>query len=131
MSIRRIVSWDMQGWAGVLFLLTLALTARAQSGQQSPSPQTPATTAVIGGSEVVSEKEARRKQARELALDGKYGEAYALGKQALVEEPNDLRTLLIVSWSGLFMATSGMPVNNTELIVYAQKALQLKRKSRF
>lgn len=113
--------------AGVLFVLALAVSASAQSVQQSPSQQTPAASAAtaVGSGEVVSEKDARRQQARQLAIDGKYSEAYALGKQALLEQPNDLRTLLIVSWSGLFMATSGMPVNNAELSVYAQKALQL------
>ena len=121
MNMRMIIPGDVR-WAAVLFMLSLTLAARAQSGQQT-TQQTPATAAV-GSSEVV-EKDARRKQARELALDGKYSEAYALGKQALVERPDDLRTLLIVSWSGLFMATSGMPVNHTELSVYAQKALQL------
>jgi hypothetical protein len=106
-------------------MLALTLRASAQSVQPSPSaqqPQAPITSAV-GDSEVV-EKDARKQRARQLALEGKYSEAYALGKQVLVEQPDDLRTLLIVSWSGLFMATSGMPINNTELIVYAQKALQ-------
>ncbi|HEX8772190.1 MAG TPA: hypothetical protein VF735_01215 [Pyrinomonadaceae bacterium] len=117
--------------AGLVCVLALAVSASAQSvQQQSPSPQqappvSAAAAAAVGGGEVVSEKDARRQQARQLAIDGKYSEAYALGKQALVEQPNDLRTLLIVSWSGLFMATSGMPVNNAELSVYAQKALQL------
>lgn len=111
--------------AGVLFVLALAVSASAQSVQQSPPQQTPPAAVVGSSGEVVSEKDARRQQARQLALDGKYGEAYALGKQALAEGPDDLRTLLVVSWSGLFMATSGMPVNNAEMSVYAQKALQL------
>jgi hypothetical protein len=124
MNMRMIIPGDVR-WAAVLFMLALTLRASGQAVQPSPSPQqsqAPIASAV-GDSEVV-EKDARKRQARQLALEGKYSEAYALGKQVLVEQPDDLRTLLIVSWSGLFMATSGMPVNNTELVVYAQKALQ-------
>jgi tetratricopeptide (TPR) repeat protein len=124
MSMRKIVTRDA-GLAAVLFVFALTLEARAQSGQVSP-PQTPSNeSAVTIAGNGITEKDARRKQARQLALDGKYSEAYALGKQALADEPNDLRTLLIVSWSGLFMATSGLPVNNTEVSIYAQKALQM------
>ncbi|HEX8143873.1 MAG TPA: hypothetical protein VF553_14840 [Pyrinomonadaceae bacterium] len=124
MNVRRIIPGGVL-WALVLlllFLLASALAAKAQSGQQTT--QTPASDAAAPGN-AMAEREARRAQARQLALDGKYGEAYALGKQALLEEPGDLRTLLVVSWSGLFMATGGTQVNSAELTVYAQKALRL------
>jgi hypothetical protein len=122
MSMRAIIQRNIC-LAAVLVLLVTALPVRAQTGQQ-PQPSTQASAAPTTGNEV-NVKAARKAQVRQLAVDGKYGEAYALGKQLLTEEPEDLRTLLSVSWSAMYMVTGGTPLNNAEATGYAQRALQL------
>lgn len=58
---------------------------------------------------------------------GKYAEAYALGKQNLASEPEDLSTLINTSYAGLRVATApGAPdTATTEAANFATKTIQL------
>ena len=50
------------------------------------------------------EKATRKTQLQQLMRDGKHAEAFAIGKQILAEEPEDLQTLIETSYAGLRVA---------------------------
>jgi hypothetical protein len=71
------------------------------------------------------EKGKRKVDLEQMIKDQKFAEAYALGKQILVDEPNDLTTLSRVSWSALQLAVTNKEVNAGEASAHARKTLQL------
>ncbi len=72
-----------------------------------------------------SVKEGRKTQLSQLFNDKKYDEAFALGRQILNDDPNDVATLYTLSRGGLFAATTGSEANNAATAQYAKKAVQL------
>lgn len=72
-----------------------------------------------------SEKEGRKTQLVQLFTDKKYDEGFALGRQILNDEPNDLLTLYTLARNGLFAAATGSETNNAATAQYAKKAIQL------
>ncbi|MBA3440501.1 MAG: hypothetical protein H0T92_11590 [Pyrinomonadaceae bacterium] len=72
-------------------------------------------------------KAAGKFQIADLLKQGKYAEAYALGKQNLASEPEDLQTLINTSYAGLRVATApGAPdTASTEASNYATKTVKL------
>jgi hypothetical protein len=58
-----------------------------------------------------------------LYKDMKYPEAYALGKEILVDEPDDLKTLIDLGANGYLVANN--PALTAEALQHARKALQL------
>ncbi|HEY0384855.1 MAG TPA: hypothetical protein VGC64_02535 [Pyrinomonadaceae bacterium] len=71
-----------------------------------------------------SEKEGRKVQLAQLFTDKKYDEGFALGRQILADDPNDLPTLYTLARNGLFAATVN-DANNAATAQYARKAIQL------
>jgi tetratricopeptide (TPR) repeat protein len=71
------------------------------------------------------EKAIRKPNLEQLMKDGKYAEAYALGKQILVDEPNDVLTLRQAAVAGFNLALTNKEVSAVEATNYARKALQL------
>lgn len=71
------------------------------------------------------EKGKRKVDLEQMIKDQKFAEAYALGKQILVDEPNDLTTLSRVSWSALQLAVTNKEVNAGEASAHARKTLQM------
>jgi hypothetical protein len=71
-----------------------------------------------------SQKEGRKKQLSQLFNDKKYDEAFALGRQILNDDPNDLATLHTLARGGLFAAGTN-ETNNAATAQYAKKAIQL------
>ncbi len=58
----------------------------------------------------------------------KYADAFALAKQIVAEEPEDVRTHVSISYAGLMNATAGAtsnPALNPEAISYTRRAIQL------
>lgn len=72
-----------------------------------------------------SEKEGRKVQLNTLFNEKKYDQAFALGRQILNDEPDDLQTIYTLARGGLFAATSGNEANNAATAQYAKKAIQL------
>jgi hypothetical protein len=72
-----------------------------------------------------SEKEGRKTQLTQLFKDKKYDEGFALGRQILGDEPNDLFTIYTLARNGLAAATTGNEANNAATAQYAKKAIQL------
>jgi hypothetical protein len=70
------------------------------------------------------EKGKRKVDLEQLIKDQKFGEAYTLGKQILVDEPNDLTALSRVSWAALQSALSNKEVNGPEAATYVRKTIQ-------
>ena len=64
-----------------------------------------------------------------IAIDEKkYADAFALAKQIVAEEPEDVRTHVSISYAGLMNATAGAtsnPALNPEAINYTRQAIQL------
>ncbi|HEX8144488.1 MAG TPA: hypothetical protein VF553_18115 [Pyrinomonadaceae bacterium] len=71
------------------------------------------------------EKGKRKVDLEQMINGGKFAEAYALGKQILVDEPNDLNTLSRVSWAALQLSLTNKEVNGPEASAHARKTLQL------
>lgn len=71
------------------------------------------------------EKAIRKPNLNQLMTDGKYAEAYALSKQILADEPNDVLTLRQAAVAGFNLALTNKEVNAIEAANYARKALQL------
>lgn len=71
------------------------------------------------------EKGKRKFDLEQMIKDLKFAEAYALGKQILVDEPNDLTTLSRVSWAALQLALTNKDVNSGEASATMRKTLQL------
>ena len=57
--------------------------------------------------------------------DKKYPEAYALGKELLTAEPENLKLLVDLGANGYLVAPLKNPALNAEAVVYATKALQM------
>lgn len=58
----------------------------------------------------------------------KYAEAYAVGKQIMADNPEDVRTAISLAYAGLLNATAGASSNaslNPEAMTYAKKAIDL------
>ncbi|HEX8491786.1 MAG TPA: hypothetical protein VF658_03000 [Pyrinomonadaceae bacterium] len=72
-----------------------------------------------------AEKEGRKTQLTTLFNDKKYDEAFALGRQILNDDANDVATLYTLARGGLFAATTGSEANNAATAQYAKKAIQL------
>ncbi|HEX8774270.1 MAG TPA: hypothetical protein VF735_11725 [Pyrinomonadaceae bacterium] len=71
------------------------------------------------------EKGKRKVDLEQMIKEQKFAEAYALGKQILVDEPNDLTALSRVSWAALQLALTNKEVNAGEASAHARKTLQL------
>jgi hypothetical protein len=71
------------------------------------------------------EKAIRKPTLNQLVTDQKYAEAYALGKQILADDPNDLLVNRQTAVAGFNLAYTGKEVNGTEVANYARKTLQL------
>lgn len=61
---------------------------------------------------------------RKLFADKKYQEAFTLGKEIIASEPDDLSTLLSLSYIGVNLSQSGNNSFNTEAMGYSKKALE-------
>ena len=74
----------------------------------------------------VYEKEVRKVRLTQLIYnDKKYPEAYALGKEILTDEPDNLKVLLDLGANGYLVAPSKNAALNADAISYAKKAIQL------
>ncbi len=71
------------------------------------------------------DKVARKNQLATEIKAKKFNEAFSIGRQVLVDEPEDLVTLYELSRAGFTAADSGNKVNNNDTIAYAKKTLQL------
>jgi hypothetical protein len=72
------------------------------------------------------EKEVRKSKLPVLLFtDKKYAEAYALGKEILADEPENLTVLMELGYGGYFAAISKVDTFNADAIGYAKKAIQL------
>lgn len=71
------------------------------------------------------EKGKRKVDLEQMIKEQKFAEAYALGKQILVDEPNDLTALSRVSWAALQLALTNKDVNAPEASAHARRTLQL------
>lgn len=54
-----------------------------------------------------------------------YPEAYALGKEVLATEPENLKTLVALGYAGMLVSASGNREFTNDAMTYAQKAIQL------
>jgi hypothetical protein len=70
------------------------------------------------------EKGKRKVDLEQMIKDQKFAEAYALGKQILVDEPNDLTALSRVSWAALQLSLTNKDVNAPEASTYVRKTIQ-------
>jgi hypothetical protein len=74
----------------------------------------------------VYEKEIRKVRLTQLIYnDKKYPEAYALGKEILTDEPDNLKVLLDLGANGYLVAPAKNAALNADAINYANKAIQL------
>ena len=71
------------------------------------------------------QKASRRAQLEPLVKAQKYPEAFALGKELLAENPDDLATLYLLSFGAINATTAKDEKYDAEAIGYAKKALQL------
>ncbi|HYY59133.1 MAG TPA: hypothetical protein VE842_17520 [Pyrinomonadaceae bacterium] len=71
------------------------------------------------------EKGMRKVNLEQLIKEQKFAEAYDLGKQILVDEPNDLTATSRVSWAALQLALTNKEINNAEAANHARRALQM------
>lgn len=71
------------------------------------------------------EKSARKGEVGKLIEAKKFNEAFALGKEILAAEPEDLGTLYSLAMGGLVATTSGNKAFNMDASNYARKAIQL------
>ena len=74
------------------------------------------------------EKETRRLKFQPLLYgDKKYAEAFALGKQILVDDPDNLRVTIDLGYSGFHMAAPATKSEsfNADSMTYSRKAIQL------
>ena len=69
--------------------------------------------------------------ARKLQFEGllfrekKYGAAYAVGKQVLADEPDNLRTIISLASAGYLAANTGDTSSNAETLAFARRATEL------
>ncbi|MFN2532194.1 MAG: tetratricopeptide repeat protein [Pyrinomonadaceae bacterium] len=74
----------------------------------------------------VYEKEIRKVRLPQLLYnDKKYPEAFALGREILADEPENLRVLIDLGYGGYLAATAKNNTFNADAINYAKKALQM------
>jgi len=72
------------------------------------------------------DKARRAPQVSSLVYEKKdFAKAFELGKQILVEEPDNLRVLTDLAYAGYLAATSNVTTFNTDTLTYAKKAIQL------
>ena len=72
------------------------------------------------------EREDRKERLPQLVYNEKsYGEAFALGKQILGEEPDYLKTLIDLGYAGYLASSAKNESFNADALVYARKATQL------
>ncbi|MBC7911634.1 MAG: hypothetical protein H7Y30_14095 [Pyrinomonadaceae bacterium] len=57
--------------------------------------------------------------------DKKYAEAFQLGKQILVDNPDNIKVLTALGYAGMLNAATGNNEFSTDAIAYAKKAIQL------
>jgi hypothetical protein len=76
------------------------------------------------------DKIARKNQFSAHIKGKNYNDAFAIGKQILAEEPEDLGVLFELSRAGLTAAESGNKAFNADTIVYAKKTMQLLQAGR-
>lgn len=72
-----------------------------------------------------SEKEARKSQLLQNVKDKKFDQAFALGKEILADEPNDLFTHYQLANAGLGALDADNKNFNTQTAMYAKKGIQL------
>lgn len=71
------------------------------------------------------DKEARKMKVQPLLYEKKYGEAFALGKEILTDEPENLRVLIDLGYSGYPAMVAKNDSFNSDSLNYARKAIQL------
>ena len=76
------------------------------------------------------EKQARRNQFTEQVKAKNYNDAFAIGKQILAEEPEDLGILFELTRSGFAAADSKNTANNADTVAMAKKTIQLLQAGR-
>ena len=74
----------------------------------------------------VIDKARRTPRVAELVYDKKdYAKAFELGKQVLVDEPDNVKVLMDLAYAGYLAAGSKVETFNADSVVYAKKAIQL------
>ncbi len=71
------------------------------------------------------DKEARKLKVQPLLYEKKYGEAFTLGKEILVDEPENLRVLIDLGYSGYPAMVAKNESFTADSLNYARKAIQL------
>jgi hypothetical protein len=71
------------------------------------------------------DKEARKMRVQPLLYEKKYGEAFALGKEILVDEPENLRVLIDLGYSGYPAMVAKNESFTGDSLNYARKAIQM------
>ena len=71
------------------------------------------------------EKEFRKVRLSQLFNEKKYPEAFALGKEILADEPDNLKVLIDLGYGGYIAATAKNTTFNADAINYSKKAIQL------
>lgn len=74
----------------------------------------------------VIDKSRRTPRVNQLVYDKKdYPKAFELGKQVLVDEPDNVKVLIDLAYAGFMAAGSRVDTFNADSLVYAKKAIQL------
>jgi hypothetical protein len=92
------------------------------------SPQEDQYTAYLKKWSAAYDKEARKIRFQPLLYgDKKYAEAFALGKEILADEPENLRVIIDLGYSGFHLAAPATKNEsfNTDSLTYARKAIQM------
>ncbi len=70
-------------------------------------------------------KSAKREEVQQLINQKNFNQAFAVGKQVLADNPNDLLTLNRLALAGWIASAGNNNANNTDAINYSKKAIQL------
>ena len=92
------------------------------------SPQEDQYTAYLKKWSAAYDKEARKTRFQPLLYgDKKYAEAFALGKEILADEPENLRVIIDLGYSGFHLAAPATKNEsfNADSLTYARKAIQM------
>jgi hypothetical protein len=92
------------------------------------SPQEDQYTAYLKKWAAAYDKEARKIKFQPLLYgDKKYAEAFALGKEILADDPENLRVIIDLGYSGFHLAAPATKNEsfNTDSLTYARKAIQM------
>jgi hypothetical protein len=85
----------------------------------------------VSGWVAAYERAARKLQFEDLLFRGKkYAAAYALGKQVLAAEPDDLRTIINLASAGYLASDTGDTSLNAETLAFARRATEMLEQGR-